>query len=105
MAEITHLTVFKGSAVVLRFTMDPVEDISGWTIALTVKRKATDTADVLSKVASVEDGAGGVFTVSLDHDELDLPARVYQYDVQRIDNGSEGVLSIGQFIVAQEVLY
>lgn len=107
MAVVQHINVYKGSAPTLRFTMNPVEDITGWNIQLTVKKKATDPdADqILNIPASITDAAAGQFDVVLTHDDLDLPARVYVYDVQRVDGGSEDVLSIGQFTVLQEVLY
>lgn len=105
MAQLNDVTIYKGEATLLQFTMTPVQNIAGWTIVLTVKLHQTDTTSVLSIPATVTDPTNGVFTVSLSHSNTNIRATTYYYDVQRTDSGSEAVLSIGAFTVTQEVLY
>ena len=106
MAQVNHLEVYKGEAVSLDFTMDPVEDISGWTLQFTLKSRAADAVILLSVEGAVVDGESGTFAIPLAHaDTIDLDAGVYAYDVQRIDAGSEYPVSVGKFTVKQEVLY
>ena len=92
-----NIEIYKGEDVNLSFTMNPVEDITGWTIELNVKQ---DSTIVLTKSATVTDGPNGQFSVSLVDDDTDnLVERNHLYDVWRTDAGSETVLAIGNFIV------
>lgn len=104
MAKINNVSCYKGESVTLAFTMTPVVDISTWTLRFTLKKLATDVASVLSKTGTVTVGPSGTFSVALAKADTNIPARDYQYDVQRIDAGSEAVLSIGTFSILQEVL-
>lgn len=111
MSATNHLTIYKGEAVVQPFThvlegtTTPV-NITGWTIAFTVRKKPTDTATLLTVPGAVVSGPAGTYTVSLTHAQtVPLTAGVYAYDIQRTDATSEAVMSIGRFTVTQEVLY
>lgn len=95
------ITIYKGEDVDLNFTMNPVESISGWTIKLNVK---SPSAVVITKTANITDASNGEFTFVLaDDDSDDLSAGSYQYDVWRTDAGSERVLAIGSFVIADVV--
>jgi hypothetical protein len=111
MAATNNLTVYKGETVTQPFahvvedTTTPV-NITGWTIAFTLRYRATDVAALLTVSGQIVSGPAGTYTVSLTHAQtVGLAAGVYAYDIQRTDVGSEAVMSIGRFTVTQEVLY
>ena len=104
MAQVNNFAPYKGERIVINFTMTPLTDISGWAMQFTLKRKATDAAAVLTQAAVITSAAQGQFSVSLTKVQTNLPAGEYAYDVQRIDAGSEAVLSVGLFTIQQEVL-
>lgn len=104
MAQLNDLTWYKATAGVQPFTMDPVVDISTWSIVFTMRRNQEDAAVVLQKNCSIADGPNGVFNLTLAKADTDtLAAGTYFYDVQRTNVGSEDVLSIGTFTILQEV--
>ena len=107
MATQNNISIFKGEAITLTFTMSPVTDIVGWTITFTLRVNANDSVAVLTKTPAtiVVPSTSGVFTFSLTHANTNLASGAYAYDVQRVDAGSEAVLSIGFFTIYQEVLY
>lgn len=105
MAQLNDISVYKGEAVLLTFTMTPATDISGWSISFTLKTNQTDSTALISQAAVLTTPASGVFTVTLTHAQTNRTAATYYYDVQRTDSGSEAVLSIGTFTISQEVLY
>lgn len=99
MAITQTITIFRGEDVQLRFTMTPVEDITGREFALFIEE--IEPGGCPAEIAGqVEDGPGGVFT-------FDLPATMtenwrvgqYQYDVWRTGAGLNEVLSTGRFFV------
>lgn len=96
MAGSDLIEIYKGEDVVLPFTMDPVADVTGWTVVLTVKGEGF----TISKTATVTDGPGGEFEFTLTDDDTDLlPTGQYRYDVWRTDAGAERVIAIGFFVV------
>lgn len=108
MAQVQDISFYLGEAVTLTFTMDPVESVAGWNVKLTVKNDATDAdADKLLQVSgTLTDALNGEFQFAVTHAQtVALGVGQYAYDVQRVDNGSEVVLSIGTLYVTQEVLY
>ena len=93
MAGKDPIEIYQGEDVTLDFTMNPVIDITGWTLLLTVKGGFTAGGSVVS-------GPLGTFTVALTDDNTDsLIPRKYLYDVWRTDSGSERVLARGEFKV------
>lgn len=107
MAELNDISCYKGEAVALTFTMTPLTDITGWTIAFTVRNNATDAVALLSKAATLTTPLSGIFTVNLTSTETKttLGTGTFAYDAQRTDPASEAVLSIGTLDIVQEVLY
>lgn len=110
-APTINLAIFKGETVILPFqlvvagTTTPV-DINGFTLELTVRRKATDTVVVLQAAATITDHVNGLYQFQFSHAQtVAVAAGVYAYDVQRTDSGSETVLAVGSFTITQEVLY
>lgn len=83
-------------------------DITGWTIHATVRANATDAAALVGPAACAHTSElGGIFRFSLTSTQTKttLGVGVFAYDIQRVDAGSESVLSIGELTVLQEVLY
>lgn len=101
MPKTDAITIYRGEDVDLPFTMDPVENITGWTIVLSIKSAAQV---VITKTATITSGASGTFVFALLHaDSDDLDPGAYHYDVWRTDTASERVLAIGNFYIADVV--
>ena len=95
MAGTDTIIVYRGEDVDLDFTMNPVVDISGWTIVFTVELPTPITV-----ACSITDGPSGTFQATIADTNLDaLRAGVYQYDAWRTDSGTERVLAEGDFEV------
>lgn len=98
MAGTDTIEIYRGEAVELGFTMNPVVNITGWNLEMTIEdapaaKRTTVGAEIVSGVA-------GTFKVELDAaDTAALAPRKYQYDVWRTDSGSERVVAIGDFVV------
>lgn len=103
MAIETDIELFRGEAVTLNFTMDPVEDISGWTLAFTAARSLGDPTKSIEEAGVVVSGAAGTFKVVLETAQTDLSAGVYHYDVWRTDAANERVLAIGTMTISDVV--
>ena len=97
------ITVYRGEAPILNFTMSPVVDISGWTLAFTVARKKNYATKVLTKTPTILTGASGTFRQSLTATETDLTPDDYWFDVWRIDVGVEEMIAAGPFILTANV--
>lgn len=96
MAKVQNIYVYKGEEVDLVFTMDPVEDITGWTILFTVRKSLKSGSLTMSKTATISDASGGQFVISIDADDTEeLRAGDYLYDTTRTDAENETVLSTG----------
>lgn len=89
------ISVYQGEDLTLNFTMDPVENITGWTLEFNVRSAASV---VIQKTPVVTSGPAGTFTVSLvDADTNHLTPGVFMYDVWRIDVSTERILAVGNF--------
>lgn len=62
-----------------------------------------DVAALLTVSGAVVSASLGTFSVTLTAAALTLAAGTYYYDVQRTDAASVAVLSIGAFVISQEV--
>jgi hypothetical protein len=102
MAGTDEIAIYRGEDVVLPFTMSPVEDITGWTLLMSVSGGG---AVLFTKAGAVISGAAGTFSVSLTDAETELLAAsdVYDYDVWRTDAGAERVLARGTLRVLSVV--
>lgn len=103
MAQTNHITFYRGEDIILQFTMDPVQDITGWTLLFTLKADAQDPTALVSKAGSIVSAPNGVFSVSLSSSDTNLTPAQYVYDVWRTDAGSKAVLSKGTFTIEQGV--
>lgn len=97
------VSVFRGEDDELDFTMVPVTNIAGWTLALAVKEYYDDSAYLFTKSGSavtITDAGNGLFVVTLSSaDTLNLEPKAYVYNVVRTDNGTRTVLAWGNFLV------
>lgn len=90
------ITVYRGEDVTLRFTMNPVIDITGWSILFTVEGEP-ETPKLITDSASVIDGPNGIFDVTLSDTQTEIGVGNYLYDAWRTDAGSERILAVGDF--------
>ena len=96
--------ICKGEAINIDFTITTdYSDISLWTITFTVKTQGG--VSKISQVCTVMDGLDKTVRLALTHDQLNIPAGTYTYDLWRTDVGSETCLRFGKFYLTQETLY
>jgi hypothetical protein len=101
-------TLFVGEDKTLRFEIldddDIPVDITGWTIALVVKRAVSDTSAMISGTATIS----GVYNASrslntqrasvvLTDTQMSVDEAKYRYSVKRTDDGGETILLHGMF--------
>lgn len=103
MAQPNDLACFRGEDITYTFTMNPVEDITAWTIAFTARRLMTDATALFTIAGSVTDASGGVFTIPLSAANTSQAPGQYVYDIWRTDSGSATPLSIGTWTIKQGV--
>lgn len=103
---VQDITLWKGEAPTLTFTLSPVVDATLWTVTFTVKRRATDAAALVSIGGTITSGPSGIFTIALTsvQTKTTLGVGLFAYDVQRTNAGSENVLSVGRLVIKQESL-
>jgi hypothetical protein len=95
-------TIYKGEDITLNFTMDPVVNISGWTLSFSIRDlKLTDAAADVTASGSVTSGAAGTFSVTLTAAQTaSLDAGKYAWSVWRTDSGSSATLALGTLIIS-----
>ena len=95
------ITVYRGEAPVLNFTMDPVPagGIAGWALVFTVAKKANSATKLITAVPSIISGPLGTMRVVSTAAMLDLSPGTYFFDVWRMDAGFEEVLASGPFVI------
>lgn len=105
MPTTTNIEIYRGEDVILNFTMDPVEDISTWTIVFTVSRGKNSTIKAVSiDCALTTDGSDGAFMAQLTDAETDgLYPGTYYWDAWKSNPGGERILGIGKFTVLPNV--
>lgn len=104
MARTQNLEVFRGEDITLSGTIyttdtgSTPEDITGWTLVLTVAEARNSTAKLLTKSGVLVTPASGTFSVTIADTELDdIPPGSYFWDLWRTDAGYERVLISGAF--------
>lgn len=99
------LSILKGDAITVTGTHQvsardaTAVDISGWTLAFTVRKAYGDAAPILQKSVTVTNGPAGQYSVSLTTSDTALAAGEYFADVARTDSGSERVLAEGKLTI------
>lgn len=97
MAQTDTITVYRGEDRLIEVTMEPVVDITGWTLLLSVHGVGET---IFTKDGTITSAENGTFTFTLaDDDTAELRPGRYTYDVWRTDSGSERVVAIGEFII------
>jgi hypothetical protein len=92
------IDIYRGEDVLLPFVLED-ENITGWALLLSVNYRGEVLFTKDGTVTAAEDGE---FSFLIDAgDTLEIEARAYQYDVWRTDAGSERMLAIGAFTVAE----
>ena len=77
-----------------------VIDISGWTIVLTLKHRASDTDVALTVNGAIVSGPSGTYTVTLTAAQTrSLQYGDYHCDIWRTNAGSETLMGIGRLTV------
>jgi hypothetical protein len=104
-----NIEFYKGEDVVLTVSMSPTTNISGWTLAFTLKKLYTDNTPVFTKTTggggiTITDSVNGVFTITIaSADTSGLDLRAYAFDIQRTNAGNRTVLTIGNLTLLPEV--
>lgn len=94
------ITVYRCQAIVLNFTMSPVEDITTWTLMFTVTKAINKTTKILGPLTmTIVSGSAGTFRVTLTEEQLDLRPAIDRFDVWRTDEGLEDPKAMGNFVV------
>lgn len=80
------------------------QDITGWTIVLTVKSYFDQTTALITKTATLTTPASGLCEVSFSRsDTSSLTPKVYAFDLSRTDSGSDSVLVVGYLFLKDRV--
>jgi hypothetical protein len=103
MAITNKLECFRGEAFYPSFTLLTPEDITGWTLVMSIKEFLTDSVALVTATGAPTDAANGVFAVLLTAAQTLLAPGDYHYDIWRTNAGSECVLSIGVLKIKPEV--
>jgi len=99
----TLIEIFRGEDVELDFTLDPVENVSGWTMILSVARRE-GAAPLIEKTLTIVSAAAATFTQSLEAaDSADLDVGSYRWSVWRTNTGSARVYARGEFRISASV--
>lgn len=94
------ITVYRGEARRVTFTMSPVENITAWSLKLTVTKGTNKTTKVLGPLTmTIVDGPNGIFRYDFTEEQLDLSPVTYRFDVWRDNEGLEQAKAIGNFVV------
>lgn len=90
----------RGEDILITFTHTAGVDITGWTILFRVKLSCS-APTLLTNVATITDGPGGIFTVAITaaQNTATLTAGMYVHAAVRTDSGSIAVLSEGPLTV------
>jgi len=98
-----NATVYVGEDVAIRVTLDPVVDITGWTIICVASTGLGASATkTISKGCTIVDAEAAVFEVVLtDDDTGGLEHRAYELSFWRTDAGEERPLTLGTLTALQ----
>jgi hypothetical protein len=99
----SNLEFFQGEDVLLTFTLTPPQDMTGWTLAGTVRDKLGGTSQ-FTFTPTVTDAGRGIFTATWSRSNTSaLAPGDFVWDVRRTDSGKNTVLAHGQITVKQPV--
>lgn len=93
------IEMFQGEDRKTEFTVAPVEDITGWTISMSI-----GLSTEVTKAGAIEDAAAGKYSITIDRaDTLTEAAGDYDYEVWRTDAGENRVLAQGEILLKDAV--
>lgn len=78
--------------VVYQADCETPEDITGWTIEVTLRRFRTDPTPFLNVPGTVTDGITGAYEFEFSSEDMTIDKRSYALNVERMDLGSERTL-------------
>lgn len=95
------IEIARYEAAQITVTMDPVEDIAGWTFQLNIRSGGTIVLQVLNPSFTIVSAPGGIFRVPLTSAQTAAFAvgAIYEYDIFRTNSGSEAQLAFGNLTV------
>jgi len=106
MARTQDVTIYRGEAISFPGTIyttdtgSTPEDITGWTLAMTVADDNNpSTTKRITKACTLTVAASGTFAAAVTSAETNLEPGTYYYDVTRTDSGYVRTLVSGKFIV------
>ena len=100
----SKIEFFRGEDILLKFSMTPVEDITGWTLSFKVADTIGGTVQ-FTKTPTITDGPRGEFQVAIaSADTSALTVGRYVWDVRRTDSGSKTTLADGWIDLRREVV-
>ena len=92
-----NLSLYRGADSEFTFTLDPVVDITGWTLVFTIARDKNTTTKLFSVVCTHVDEPGGVYKAVMPAaDAAVLQTGNFWYDVWRTDAGFESIQNLGR---------
>ena len=96
------ITIYRGEAPVLNFTMAPVPvgGIAGWTLLFTVAKQRNSTTKLITVTPVLISGPLGTFRATLTPAMVDITPDTYFFDVWRMDSGYEEVIASGPFVIS-----
>src|ERR1700674_5461632 len=107
MSFLEDISFEKGQDLLVKVTMTPPTNITGWTLQLSVRQHYGDAVMVFSVGSGsivITDSANGLFQITVASALTSgLTPECYVYDIQRIDPGSRVVLTRGNLILQPEV--
>jgi hypothetical protein len=107
MSITSEITFYRGEDVTINFTLQPAQDITGWTMTFTVRDKLGGTSQFAKSVGAgitITDAGRGQFKVAIaSADTSGLAVGRYVWDVRREDSGSKATLADGFMTLRQEV--
>lgn len=97
MADTDAIEIYLGEDVELPFSYTPAEDISGWTLLMTVRGSGIS----LEVDGVIDNAVDGTFTFTLMAEDYETIFRAgsYSYDVWRTDAGSQRCIAAGLFTI------
>ncbi len=100
MSIYTPLECFAGEDFTVSVQMQPVVDITGWTLEFTLLSSQTETDSPLATgTITVISAVAGTLTVRLLSADTEQAPGTYYYRLRRTDSGARALLADGDFLI------
>ena len=108
MAATQNITFFVGESITIACSLNPIVDITAWTLQFTVRKQLGLLPVLITKTTgagiTIVSGPAGTYTVTIDSaDTANLAAGDYLYDIQRTGVGTHRVLNVGTLTLTAPV--